>query len=84
MTANVLSQAESKAPDEPLPEPGFLLAVGTLAPRKHLPRLVAAYGRASSSGRFPSARCGTRLGAKRELTQREPTRSRGSAPTTSA
>src|SRR5439155_12387903 len=31
-------------PDEPLPEPGFVLAVGTLEPRKNLPRLVAAYG----------------------------------------
>jgi glycosyltransferase involved in cell wall biosynthesis len=31
--------------EEPLPEPGFVLAVGTLEPRKNLPRLVAAYGR---------------------------------------
>ncbi|MGO8905162.1 MAG: glycosyltransferase family 4 protein [Solirubrobacteraceae bacterium] len=31
------------APTEPLPEPGFVLAVGTLEPRKNLPRLVAAY-----------------------------------------
>ncbi|MGD1056991.1 MAG: glycosyltransferase family 1 protein [Solirubrobacteraceae bacterium] len=30
-------------PNEPLPEPGFVLAVGTLEPRKNLPRLVAAY-----------------------------------------
>ncbi|MGB9184455.1 MAG: glycosyltransferase family 1 protein [Solirubrobacteraceae bacterium] len=29
---------------EALPEPGFVLAVGTLEPRKNLPRLVAAYG----------------------------------------
>ena len=28
-----------------LPAPGFVLAVGTLEPRKNLPRLVAAYGR---------------------------------------
>jgi glycosyltransferase involved in cell wall biosynthesis len=28
-----------------LPEPGFVLAVGTLEPRKNLPRLVAAYSR---------------------------------------
>ncbi|MGH2870649.1 MAG: glycosyltransferase family 4 protein, partial [Solirubrobacteraceae bacterium] len=28
---------------ETLPEPGFVLAVGTLEPRKNLPRLVAAY-----------------------------------------
>jgi glycosyltransferase involved in cell wall biosynthesis len=27
----------------PLPDPGFVLAVGTLEPRKNLPRLVAAY-----------------------------------------
>jgi glycosyltransferase involved in cell wall biosynthesis len=31
-------------PEEPLPDPGFVLAVGTLEPRKNLPRLVAAYG----------------------------------------
>jgi glycosyltransferase involved in cell wall biosynthesis len=31
------------APDELLPEPGFVLAVGTLEPRKNLPRLVEAY-----------------------------------------
>jgi glycosyltransferase involved in cell wall biosynthesis len=30
-------------PEEWLPEPGFVLAVGTLEPRKNLPRLVAAY-----------------------------------------
>jgi len=29
--------------DEALPPPGFVLAVGTLEPRKNLPRLVAAY-----------------------------------------
>jgi alpha-1,3-rhamnosyl/mannosyltransferase len=28
-----------------LPSPGFVLAVGTLEPRKNLPRLVAAYGK---------------------------------------
>ena len=33
------------APEERLPEPGFVLAVGTLEPRKNLPRLVAAYRR---------------------------------------
>ncbi len=31
------------APTPDLPEPGFVLAVGTLEPRKNLPRLVAAY-----------------------------------------
>jgi len=40
----------SPALDEPLsgeqlPEPGFVLAVGTLEPRKNLPRLVSAYSR---------------------------------------
>jgi glycosyltransferase involved in cell wall biosynthesis len=30
--------------EERLPAPGFVLAVGTLEPRKNLPRLVAAYG----------------------------------------
>jgi glycosyltransferase involved in cell wall biosynthesis len=30
-------------PEQSLPEPGFVLAVGTLEPRKNLPRLVAAY-----------------------------------------
>jgi glycosyltransferase involved in cell wall biosynthesis len=34
---------EQRTPEEPLPEPGFVLAVGTLEPRKNLPRLVAAY-----------------------------------------
>ena len=34
---------EKPAPGESLPEPGFVLAVGTLEPRKNLPRLVAAY-----------------------------------------
>ncbi len=37
-----LEQAEPE-PEQPLPEPGFVLAVGTLEPRKNLPRLVAAY-----------------------------------------
>ncbi len=32
------------APTGELPPPGFVLAVGTLEPRKNLPRLVAAYG----------------------------------------
>ncbi len=31
------------AHEQPLPAPGFVLAVGTLEPRKNLPRLVAAY-----------------------------------------
>lgn len=35
-----LDSAEASA----LPRPGFVLAVGTLEPRKNLPRLVAAYG----------------------------------------
>ncbi len=34
---------EPDADDAPLPDPGFVLAVGTLEPRKNLPRLVAAY-----------------------------------------
>jgi alpha-1,3-rhamnosyl/mannosyltransferase len=37
---------DEASPDEAaarLPEPGFVLAVGTLEPRKNLPRLVAAY-----------------------------------------
>jgi glycosyltransferase involved in cell wall biosynthesis len=37
--AEPLSQSESAT----LPPPGFVLAVGTLEPRKNLPRLVAAY-----------------------------------------
>jgi len=39
------SSAAHAAPvaEELLPEPGFVLAVGTLEPRKNLPRLVAAY-----------------------------------------
>lgn len=46
--------AES-APEEQLPEPGFVLAVGTLEPRKNLPRLVAAYGEldAATQSRYP-------------------------------
>ncbi len=38
-TLSVPAAAELEA----LPEPGFVLAVGTLEPRKNLPRLVAAY-----------------------------------------
>ncbi|HTA11924.1 MAG TPA: glycosyltransferase family 1 protein [Solirubrobacteraceae bacterium] len=34
---------EPAANGAPLPDPGFVLAVGTLEPRKNLPRLVAAY-----------------------------------------
>jgi glycosyltransferase involved in cell wall biosynthesis len=37
------------APDEQLPAPGFVLAVGTLEPRKNLPRLVDAYRRLDPS-----------------------------------
>ncbi len=42
-------------PEESLPEPGFVLAVGTLEPRKNLPRLVAAYGEldADTQARHP-------------------------------
>jgi glycosyltransferase involved in cell wall biosynthesis len=44
-----VSPALGRAPDgaelEELPAPGFVLAVGTLEPRKNLPRLAAAYGR---------------------------------------
>lgn len=36
-----LDEARARA----LPEPGFVLVVGTLEPRKNLPRLVAAYAR---------------------------------------
>jgi alpha-1,3-rhamnosyl/mannosyltransferase len=35
--------ASSLSPSGRLPDPGFVLAVGTLEPRKNLPRLVAAY-----------------------------------------
>ena len=35
--------AGAAEPDANLPQPGFVLAVGTLEPRKNLPRLVAAY-----------------------------------------
>jgi glycosyltransferase involved in cell wall biosynthesis len=34
---------DEQAPSEELPAPGFVLAVGTLEPRKNLPRLAAAY-----------------------------------------
>jgi glycosyltransferase involved in cell wall biosynthesis len=34
---------EEPGPEERLPDAGFVLAVGTLEPRKNLPRLVAAY-----------------------------------------
>jgi glycosyltransferase involved in cell wall biosynthesis len=34
---------ELAADSAPLPDPGFVLAVGTLEPRKNLPRLVTAY-----------------------------------------
>ena len=35
--------------EAPLPPPGFVLAVGTLEPRKNLPRLVDAYGRCDAA-----------------------------------
>jgi alpha-1,3-rhamnosyl/mannosyltransferase len=38
-----LAASEGAAPAGELPPPGFVLAVGTLEPRKNLPRLVAAY-----------------------------------------
>jgi glycosyltransferase involved in cell wall biosynthesis len=38
-----LSGDDPTADAPPLPHPGFVLAVGTLEPRKNLPRLVAAY-----------------------------------------
>ena len=42
------SLASERLPDlNGLPEPGFVLAVGTLEPRKNLPRLVTAYTRLS-------------------------------------
>lgn len=40
-SSDELNAAEAAA----LPAPGFVLAVGTLEPRKNLPRLVAAYGK---------------------------------------
>jgi glycosyltransferase involved in cell wall biosynthesis len=42
-------------PRERLPEPGFVLAVGTLEPRKNLPRLVQAYSEldAATQSRHP-------------------------------
>jgi len=39
----LLESALTAAEAESLPTPGFVLAVGTLEPRKNLPRLVAAY-----------------------------------------
>ena len=41
--ASMPTQALAPAEREQLPPPGFVLAVGTLEPRKNLPRLVAAY-----------------------------------------
>jgi glycosyltransferase involved in cell wall biosynthesis len=41
--APALAPAVSAAEAESLPAPGFVLAVGTLEPRKNLPRLVDAY-----------------------------------------
>jgi glycosyltransferase involved in cell wall biosynthesis len=40
-----LSAPDAREPRPQLPEPGFVLAVGTLEPRKNLPRLVEAYAR---------------------------------------
>jgi glycosyltransferase involved in cell wall biosynthesis len=42
--ASTLEDALTPAEAARLPAPGFVLAVGTLEPRKNLPRLVAAYG----------------------------------------
>ena len=42
---------EGGASADSVPEPGFVLAVGTLEPRKNLPRLVAAYRRLPSAVR---------------------------------
>jgi glycosyltransferase involved in cell wall biosynthesis len=50
--APALGTSASDDPDEnleALPAPGFVLAVGTLEPRKNLPRLVAAYRRLPAS-----------------------------------
>ena len=41
--ASIPEQALAPAERDQLPPPGFVLAVGTLEPRKNLPRLVAAY-----------------------------------------
>lgn len=41
--ASTLTGAGSSSANGQLPEPGFVLAVGTLEPRKNLPRLVEAY-----------------------------------------
>ena len=43
--APTLAAAPDPAEAAELPAPGFVLAVGTLEPRKNLPRLVEAYGR---------------------------------------
>jgi|HubBroStandDraft_3_1064219.scaffolds.fasta_scaffold16358_3 glycosyltransferase involved in cell wall biosynthesis len=42
--ASTLDDGLTPAEGARLPAPGFVLAVGTLEPRKNLPRLVAAYG----------------------------------------
>jgi glycosyltransferase involved in cell wall biosynthesis len=42
--ASTLEDQLTPAEAAQLPAPGFVLAVGTLEPRKNLPRLVAAYG----------------------------------------
>ena len=43
--ASSVTQPSLTSPDGRLPAPGFVLAVGTLEPRKNLPRLVEAYRR---------------------------------------
>jgi len=50
--AETLEPAPGRLPDE-LPPPGFVLAVGTLEPRKNLPRLVAAYASLEDSLQEP-------------------------------
>ena len=53
------SRAPAVGELEELPSPGFVLAVGTLEPRKNLPRLVAAYrAAAAATPGAPSARGG--------------------------
>jgi glycosyltransferase involved in cell wall biosynthesis len=43
--ASAVVENQRNEPDDRLPTPGFVLAVGTLEPRKNLPRLAEAYGR---------------------------------------
>ena len=56
-----------------LPAPGFVLAVGTLEPRKNLPRLVDAYGRLPAALAGPTSARGrgrARLGDRRDARAR--------------